>query len=224
MFGAPYDFVTGDAELRRAIELSPSSAIAYQYLGVSLIEQGRLDEGLKSWQTARDLDPLSPFLGHLLAYAHLLKRDYPRALAVQRQANQLGPAFSTHNEIEIYIHNRAFGEALAEIDRLTPGRERDPYLRYSRAMLAAAQQRRVEALAVARRFEQETASTIALAHLAARVYLIAGDHDHTFAVMNRALDAGGIAIFFKDSPLWDPVRVDPRFAELLRRMGVPRSG
>lgn len=91
-----------------------------------MMEQGRLDEGLKSWERARDLDPLSPFLGHLIAYAHLLKRDYPRALIAQRQANQLGPAFSTPQEVEIYIQNGAFAEALAEIDRLTPGRERDP--------------------------------------------------------------------------------------------------
>ena len=45
VYAAPYDFVKGESELRRAIELSPSSALAHQFLGVALVEQGRLAEG-----------------------------------------------------------------------------------------------------------------------------------------------------------------------------------
>ena len=224
VFAAPYDFAAGEAALRRAIELSPSAPTAYQYLGVALLEQGRLDEGLKQWEAVRDLDPLSPFINHLIAYAQILKRDYPRALAVQRQANQLGPPFSTFMEIEIYLQAGALAEALAEIERLTPGRENDPYLRYSRAMLSASQIPSVKARAAARQFEQAMAGNPALLHLAARVYLIAGDHDSALALMNRALDAEAIPIFYKDSPLWDPLRADPRFSALLRRMGIPATG
>ena len=98
-------------------------AVAHQFLGVALVEQGRLAEGLKAWETARDLDPLSPFIARLVAYAHFLRRDYAGALRLQRQANQLGPGFSNRTEVEIYIQNGALDEALVELDRVTPGRE-----------------------------------------------------------------------------------------------------
>jgi len=223
VYVAPYDFETGDRALRRAIELSPSWSIAHQYLGVSLHEQGRLDEALREWETAHNLDPLSGFVGHLLAYSHFLRRDFSRALGLQRQANQLGPAFSMFYEIEIYVQSGAFAEALAEIDRLTPGREDDPYLRYSRARLLAAQNRRAEALAIARQFEPTSATGVVFAHLAARIHLALGDVDRAFELMDQALKEGGIPIFYKDAPLWDPVRRDERFVRLLRGIGVSQD-
>ncbi len=224
VYAAPYDFTRGELELRRAIELSPSWAIAHQFLGVALIEQGRLDEGLKAWETARDLDPLSPFIARLVAYAHFLRRDYARALTLQRQANQLGPGFSNHIEIEIYIQNAAFDEALAELDRVTPGRERDHYLQYCRAQLFAARNRRAEALAIVRQLEETAESNMSAAVLVGRVYLTLGDRDRAFEWLNRGLDAGGIFLFYKDAPLWDPVRTDQRFVKLLRQMVLPGSG
>src|SRR5437773_2307031 len=59
---APSNFSLGDRELRHAIELSPSLALAHFYLGVSLVRQGRLDEGLQEFLKARELDPLSSII------------------------------------------------------------------------------------------------------------------------------------------------------------------
>ena len=78
----------------RAIELSPSLALAHQYFGVSLMRQGRLDEGLEESLKARELDPLSSIIARTVAMPYYLKRDYVRALELLRQANELGPPFS----------------------------------------------------------------------------------------------------------------------------------
>src|SRR5213595_3592199 len=59
---APSNFSLGDRELRHAIELSPSLALAHFYLGVSLVRQGRLDESLEEHLKARELDPLSSII------------------------------------------------------------------------------------------------------------------------------------------------------------------
>jgi TolB-like protein/Flp pilus assembly protein TadD len=75
----PSNFTQADRELRRAIELSPSLAIAHLYLGFSFVHQGRLDESLEEFLRARDLDPLSPISAHGVAVSHYLKRDYPRS-------------------------------------------------------------------------------------------------------------------------------------------------
>ena len=223
VYAAPYDFVKGESELRRAIELSPSSALAHQFLGVALVEQGRLAEGLDAWEVARDLDPLSPFLPHLLAYGQLLRRDYAGALTQQRQANQLGPPFSIPIEVEIYLQNKAFAEALSALDRVTPGREREPNMRFCRAMIFAGQDRRADAMAIVRGLEEASASNMSVANLVGRLYLALGDHDRALEWMTRAFDAGGIFIFWKDAPLFDPIRKDRRFVELLGRMGLPTS-
>src|SRR5437667_1713161 len=103
---APSNFSLGDRELRHAIELSPSLALAHFYLGVSLVRQGRLDEGLQEFLKARELDPLSSNIARTQALPYYLKRDYARALELLRQANELGPAFSTTFEIGVYIQNR----------------------------------------------------------------------------------------------------------------------
>src|SRR5262249_29545906 len=63
----PSNFALGDGELRRAIELSPSSALVHNYLGISLVRQGRLDESLEKFLKARELDPLSSFIARNVA-------------------------------------------------------------------------------------------------------------------------------------------------------------
>src|SRR5437667_7756488 len=59
---APSNFALGDRQLRHAIELSPSLALAHSYLGNSLVRQGRIDEGLEEYLKAREFDPLSSIL------------------------------------------------------------------------------------------------------------------------------------------------------------------
>ena len=76
----PCDFSLADRELLRAIELSPSLAMAHQYLGISLNRQGRLEEGLAELLRARELDPLSSIIARLVASPYYFKRDYARAL------------------------------------------------------------------------------------------------------------------------------------------------
>src|SRR5262245_28439249 len=103
---APSNFVLGDRELRRAIELSPSLALAHSYLGFSLVRQARLDESLQEMLKARQLDPLSPIIARQAGMPYYLKRDYPKALELLRQANELGPPFTTTWEIGVYIQNK----------------------------------------------------------------------------------------------------------------------
>ena len=84
----PSNFQLGDRELRRAIELSPSLALAHGYLGFSLVRQGRLDESLQEMLKARKLDPLSPIIARQAAMPYYLKRNYSQALELLRQASQ----------------------------------------------------------------------------------------------------------------------------------------
>ena len=133
----------------------------------------------------------------------------------------LGPAFATYWDAELYLRAGAVDEGLAELARASKGREADPYVRLSRAVLVAAKGNRAEALSLAAEFERLSASNPGWATFAARIYVTLGDNDRGLDLLNRAVDAGAIPIFYKDQPLWEPIRRDARFQSMLRRMRIP---
>ncbi|HEY6118999.1 MAG TPA: FlgO family outer membrane protein, partial [Pyrinomonadaceae bacterium] len=217
----PSNFSLGDRELRRAIELSPSFAGAYYYLGISLTRQGRLDESLEVLLKARELDPLSSIIGRTAVQPYYLKRDYGRALGLLRQANELGPAFSTSWEIGVYTQNKLFDEALAELEKAKQERKDDPLLIFDTGMVYAAQGKRAQALQMIKQLEEISGASLSQAHWIAKIYAVLNEKELAFSWLERGLAAGAIGPFYKDEPVWDPLRSDPRFGDLLRRMGIP---
>jgi serine/threonine protein kinase/TolB-like protein/Flp pilus assembly protein TadD len=216
----PSNFSLGDRELRRAIELSPSLAIGHQYLGVSLAKQGRLDEALQEFQKARERDPLSSVIARLVALPYYLKRDYARALELLREANELGPALNVQWEIGVYIPNRLFDEALAELEKAKRERKNDPILIYSTGMVYGARGERAEALQVIKELEEMSGASLSQAQWIAKIYLALNEKELALKWLERGLAAGAIGIFYKDEQVWDTIRSDPRFLDLLRRMDV----
>jgi serine/threonine protein kinase/Flp pilus assembly protein TadD len=217
----PYSFSLGDRELRHAIELSPSLALAHWYLGISLVFQGRLDEAREELLKARELDPLSPVIARSLAIPYYFKRDYARALERLREANELGPPFGTTFEIGVYIQNRLFNETLAELEKAKQERKNDPILIYGTGMIYAARGERAEALQVIKELEQMSGESLSQAHWIAKIYATLDEKELALAWLDRGLAAGMIGSFYKDEPVWDPIRSDARFGDLLRRMGLP---
>jgi serine/threonine protein kinase/Flp pilus assembly protein TadD len=217
----PYNFSLSDRELRRAIELSPSLALAHLYLGVSLAEQGRLDEGLEELLKARELDPLSSIIARQAAIPYYLKRDYARALELLRGANELGAIFTSTWEVGAYIQNRLFDEALAELEKAKRERKSDPILIYGTGMVYAAQGKRAEALQIIKELEEMSDTSLSQAHWIAKIYAALNEDQMAFSWLERGLSAGAIGYFYKDEPVWDTIRSEQRFADLLRRMGIP---
>jgi TolB-like protein/Tfp pilus assembly protein PilF len=219
---APFNFQEGDHELRRGIELSPSLGMGHFYLGNSLMRQGRLDEGMGEFPKARELDPLSSIIARATALPYYLKRDYVRALEFIRQANELGPAFGASWEIGPYVQNRSFSEALAELEKAKRERKNDPILIYGTGMVYAAQGKRAEALQIIKTLEEMSGASLSQAHWIAKIYATLNEKELALSWLERGLATGAIGAFYKDDPVWDPIRSDPRFADLLRRMGIPQ--
>ncbi len=220
-FFAPCNFSLGDGELRRAIELSPSLAIAHSYLGVSLVRQGRFDESIAENLKAREFDPLSSIIARTMALPYHLKRDYARALELLRQANELGPSFITTWEIGIYIQNKLFNETLAELEKAKRERKNDSILLYDTGMVYAAQGRRAEASQVIKELEEMSGANLSQAHWIAKIYATLNEKELAFSWLERGLATGAIAVFYKDEPVWDPIRNDPRFEALVEKTFAP---
>lgn len=217
---APFELARAERELRRALDLSPNLASVHQYLGNAYVLQARYDESVQEFVKARELDPLSSILARLVAGPYYYRRDYARALELLRQANELRPSFVTLWEVGIYIENRLFDEALAELEKEKQQRKGDAILIESTGKVYAAQGRRPEALQVIRELETMSGPNQAQAQHIAAIYTILGEKEEAFAWLHRALEAKAILFFIKDDPLWDPIRSDPRFTDLLRRIGL----
>jgi len=225
IYFSPYNFPMGDRELRRAIELSPNLALAHYYLANSLGFQGHLDESLEEALKARELDPLASNIARGVAQAYYLKRDYPRAIELLRQANELGPAFGHTWEIGAYIQNGSLDEALAQLEneKAKPERKDDSILIYDTGMVYAAQGKRAEALGVIKKLEEMSGSNLSQAHWIAKIYATLNEKEMALMWLERGLAKGAIGLFTKDDAMWDTIRSDPRFAALLDKMFAPSN-
>jgi serine/threonine protein kinase/tetratricopeptide (TPR) repeat protein len=221
VFVGPFNFQAGDDALSRAIELNPGWALARQYQAVSLLAQGRQRDAIDQLKIAHDLDPLSGFITRFLAYAHLLKDDRPAAVDTYRAARAQGPLFSTIWESEFFVRVGAIDEGLAELKTAAIGREEDADIRFHYARLSAGRGDRGHALTVANQFDDESITSPISARFASRLYVALGEHDRGLDSLARMINAGAVPIFYKDDPVWKPVRQHPRFVALLRSMRIP---
>jgi len=170
---------------------------------------------------ARELDPLSSIIARQEALPYYLKRHHVRAMELLRQAHELGPDFTAPWEIKIYIANRSSDEALVELGKAERERKSDPLLIFSKGMVYAVQGKRAEALQAVKELEVMSGPSLTEAHWIAEIYAALNEKEMALSWLDRGLAAGAIGIFYKDDPVWDPIRSDPRFTDLLRRMGIP---
>jgi TolB-like protein/Tfp pilus assembly protein PilF len=220
---APSDFSTGDRELKHAIELNPNLAVGHYNLGLSFIRQGRLDEASAELAKARGLDPISSIIARAVVIPHYFKRDYPRAFELLRQANELGPPLSATWEIGLYIKNGSLDEAFAEIEKAKAARKDDPLIVYSTGMAYAAAGKKPEALQKIKELETLAEGTLSTAHWIAKIYATLNDKEQAFSWLDRGLATGALGVFYKDEPIWDSIRHDPRFKELIAKLVVPET-
>jgi TolB-like protein/Tfp pilus assembly protein PilF len=220
---APSNFSVGDRELRHAIELNPNLAVAHYNLGLSFIRQGRLDEASVELLKARELDPLSSVIARAVAIPYYFKRDYKRAFELLREANELGPPLSATWEIGLYIRSGSLNEAFAEIEKAKGIRKNDPLFVYSTGMADAASGKQAEALQSIKELEVMSGASLSTAHWIAKIYATLNDKEMAFSWLERGLATGALGVFYKDEPVWDPIRDDPRFAALVGKMVVPET-
>jgi adenylate cyclase len=220
---APSDFSTGDRELKHAIELNPNLAVAHYNLGLSFIRQGRLDEASAELMKARALDPLSSVIARAVVIPYYFKRNYGRAFELLRQANELGPPLSATWEIGLYIRSGFLNEAFAEVEKAKDARKRDPLLIYSAGMAYAASGKQAEALQSIKELEAMSGASLSTAHWIAKIYATLNDKESAFSWLERGLATGALGVFYKDEPVWDPIRDDSRFEKLVAKLVVPET-
>ena len=211
-----------EKEFKRAISLNPNYATARQWYQSYLRATGRFDEALAEIKRARELDPLSPILRVNLATVYLRMGDVDSALEEAKLLAEFEPNFPLAHEPlgKVYVKQRKYAEAVAAFERdAAVDRTAFALSRLGHAYALAG--RREDALAVLQELEQKYKMRESLGQYVALVHLGFGDLDQTFAWLEKDFQGNsGLLDYFITDPLFDSIRNDARYADLLRRMGL----
>ena len=217
-----YDWQTAEKEFKRAIQLDPNYATAHQWYAECLSWLGRFEEALAESERARQLDPLSIIIAvdhaTILCYA----KQYDRAIAQSQVVLNMDPNAPRASGVLVasYLQERRFVEAQDFIEHHEPTREK-VWVWVRRAVVYgywghAAQAQ--DALAKVEQFAWKPEErTVALLP----AYAATGRRDQAIALLQKAVAEHSNAVTpIKVDPIYDPLRGDPRFQELLRRVGL----
>jgi hypothetical protein len=113
-------------------------------------------------------------------------------------------------------------ELLTELEKAKLERSDDTYVIYSEGIIAAARGSRPDALKTIKRLEQLSGSHREGTILVAMLYCALNEKESALSWLERGLEAGAITLFYKNDPVWDPIRNEPRFDNLIQRMAIPK--
>lgn len=218
-----WDWTGAEREFQRAIELSPNLAGAHSEYGNFLTVVGRSEQAIVEAKQARELDPLTHVNHYHLAWALISARRYDEAIGECQKVLVTFP--QAHDWMgRAYIGKGMYDEAIAEFERKLSLAKDEPlttksFLGYAYGISG----RRVQAEKILAELEAPSERRQSLAYYSAGVYVGLGQKDQAFARLEEAYrDHARILPGLRVSPLWDPLRSDPRYADLLRRMGLPQ--
>ena len=206
-------------QLERAIALDPDSPLAHFEYANFLVARGRLEEALAETQRTVELDPASAiFISGLADRLYYLRR-FDESIEQARKATDLQAGMGQATVVFAYAAKGMYPEAQVELEKLPPG---EGWREVCQGYVSARSGDRASALRIAKGFEAAFKDYDVAAMSAAIVYAGLGDKDNAFVWLNKSVDVKDwfVAAVLKADPVWDPMRSDPRYGALLKRVGL----
>ena len=219
-----WEFENFESEFRRALQLNPNSMEAHNFYALALCAMTRWDEGIAEADRAMLLDPLAPMPSWTREYCLAMSRRYDQAIQQHKRTAELDPNFY-YSESSLgvaYREKGMFAEAVAEYQRLQRALGGQPLLglaiTYARMGKTADARNILDELLKRSERQYVSPDEIAL------VYASLGEKDQAFAWLDRAYEARSAFLITRilGCANYDPLRSDPRFDALLRKIGIKK--
>jgi len=218
-----WNWASAEEEFKRSIQLNPNYASAHSHFALYLVARERIDEAVAETNRAQELDPLSLSISASRGFLLMNARRYEEAIEQERRVIAIDPNhYQAHWFLALtYLANRQIDQAIATSEKAVAISNRAPAALGVLGMAYGAAGRKGEANQILNELlqleKQRYVSPMAFVY----VYTGLGNKDQSFAWLEKAHQerSNGIA-FFKVSPTVDQLRSDPRFADLLKRIGL----
>lgn len=220
-----WQWAEAEREYRLAISLNPNYPRAHQWFALFLRSTHRFEEAMAEIKRAQDLDPLSSIIGANAAFTYLINGDYASMIEQDRKIVDLDPAFWVpHNDMGwAYIKLRRFDEAVAEFQKAieVSGRASIPLanLGYCYAVTG----KKADAISIVNELVARYDRHESIGFNIATVYDGLGEKDQAFAWLEKDFQQRSSQLAYVTWwPNFDDLRDDPRFVDLVTRMGLPK--
>ena len=220
---AEWNFAGAEKEFRRALELNPNDAGAHQGYGGLLSYLARFDEALIESGKAIELDPLYITHGLVLGNVFYYRGDYDAALKEYNKVLDMDPNYwLAHGSLALtYGQKKMYPEAFAELQKVLvtfPHSNATAVLGQLKALSGEENQAR----RIARELRQRSKKEYVSDYWVATIYAALGDNNQAFQLLENAYTERSLwLVQLKVDPRFANLRSDPRFQDLLRRIGLP---
>jgi tetratricopeptide (TPR) repeat protein len=221
--GFDWDFDSAGKEFLRAIELNSGYATAHHWYAWHLSLLARYDEAIAEMKKAESVDPLSLIISSDLAELLLIARSYDESILQSRRTLEMDPDFGlAHNQLgQAYLEQHRNDEAVAELQRAVQLSGASPTCITNLARAYAASGRRREALDLLDNLKRRANPSYSYAAEIAMIYASFGERDEAMSWLEKGFDERfnpGVLL----RPGFGSLRSDPRFQDLVRRVGLPQ--
>ena len=221
-----WDWLGAEREYRRALELNPGDTIARSRYAEFLAQQGRAEESIAEARSAVDRDPLSPLSRFIVFATLLLDGQTDASISEARSGIALDPSY-THFYNALGQGLCVSGRHAEAVDAFRQAADRAPGDAFFLGLLGWAlglAGRGTEAHTILSTLKRRRTDEYVGGFALALVSLGQGDHDQAISWLEKGVeDRDGLMTYLHAYPAWAPLRADPRFQALLRRMNFPET-
>jgi TolB-like protein/Flp pilus assembly protein TadD len=217
-----WGWASAEKEYQRALALNPGYATAHHWYAWHLIVMGRNGEGIAELKKAQSLDPLSLIISADLADALCIAHRYDESVPQSQKTIEMDPHFAVaHYELGQALEQKhQHNEAIAEFRRAIELAGGNTTFESNLANAYAVSGRKEEATKIVQDLQSRQSENSSTDASIALIYVGLGDNDRAMIWLNKAYQARfNPSILMR--PVFDPLRPDPRFQDLLHRIGLP---
>jgi tetratricopeptide (TPR) repeat protein len=220
-----WQWAEAEKEFKRAIELNPNYPTTFHWYSIFLKNMGRNEESVPVIKRAQELDPLSSVIAVNISRMYQLQNNHEASIQNSLKLIELDPNFGPAYEYLAlsYLKLGRNAEAIAAAEHAVDLSNRSGISLGDLGYVYAVAGKRTEALDKIKELEAKYTQKVAIGAYLAAVYAGLGDKDKAFEWLEKDFEArNGKLSEVRSSLQYDSLRDDPRFKDLLKRMGLPQ--